>query len=251
MAVNHENLHHMITALSFTDEGQTTVRGLEDLRYYHRDGESFYLGDGARLIISRNENPGLYDDNKIVGAIYIPGFKNGKTGQESLFVKKACWPGDYAEAALYWSFPKDSDEVREAIERDDPKGDAGIDKMMKTANPPLAIPIDLAYWATELVIHRSDWAERPADETRPVWREIIVKNPGKDSGTIRTLIKIPSADIGVTLTSLDEDGSPRDIPVTPGDMRDKFARKLHQEKTAVKRRLPQFTSHTTSSSSAR
>ena len=47
MAVNHENLHHMITALSFTDEGQDLVRGLEDMRYYHRDGESFYLGDGA------------------------------------------------------------------------------------------------------------------------------------------------------------------------------------------------------------
>ena len=118
-------------------------------------GESFYLGDGARLIISRNENPGLYDDNKIVGAIYIPGFKNGKAGHESLFVKKACWPGDYAEAALYWSFPKDTDEVWEVIERDDPKGDSGIDyepvidKMMKTAHLPVAIPIELAYWATD------------------------------------------------------------------------------------------------------
>lgn len=244
MAVNHENLHHMITALSFTDEGQELVRGLEDMRYYHRDGESFYLGGGARLVISRNENPGLYDDNKIVGAIYIPGFKNGKAGHESLFVKKACWPGDDTEAALYWSFPKDTDDVWEVIERDDPKGDSGIDygpvidKMMKTANLPVAIPIELAHWATELVIHRSDWAERPADETRPVWREIIVKNPGKDSGTIRTLIKIPSAEVGVTLTSLDEDGNAREIPVTSGDMRDKFARKLYQEKTAVKRRLP-------------
>ena len=109
---------------------------------------------------------------------------------------------------------------------------------MKTANLPVAIPIELAYWATELVIHRSDWAEKDADETRPVWREIIVKNPGKDSGTIRTLIKIPSTEVGVTLTSLDENGNAREIPVTSGDMRDKFARKLHQEKTEIKRRLP-------------
>lgn len=49
MAVNHENAHRMITALSFTDEGRNIVKYLEDMRYYHRDGESFYLGDAPRL----------------------------------------------------------------------------------------------------------------------------------------------------------------------------------------------------------
>lgn len=243
MAVNHENTHRMITALSFTDEGRELVRSLEDMRYYHRDGESFYLGDGARLIISWNENPS-YDDNKIVGVVYVPGTKNGKPGHECLFINKACWPHDATEAALFWSFPKDMEDVWEVIDnRDDTKGASYIEpsvisKIMKTANPPKLIPLELAYWATELVIHRSDWAERPADESRPVWREILVKNPGKGNGNMRTLIKVPSAEIGLTLTSLDENGDVREIPVVSGDARDVFARKYHQEKTAIKRRLP-------------
>lgn len=243
MAVNHEVAHNIISGLSFTDEGRDIVEHLEEMRYYHRDGESFYLGNGARLVISYNESPS-YDDNKIVGAVYIPGVKNGKKGHESLFVNKACWPHDVTDAAVFWSFPKDMEDVWEVIDnRDDTKNTSYIEpsvisKIMSTANPPVLIPLELAHWATELVIHRSDWAERPADETRPVWREIIIKNPGKDSGTIRTLIKIPSTEVGVTLTSLDEDGNAREIPVTSGDMRDKFARKLYQEKTAIKRRLP-------------
>lgn len=243
MAVNHEVAHNIISGLSFTDEGRDIVEHLEEMRYYHRDGESFYLGNGARLVISYNESPS-YDDNKIVGAVYIPGVKNGKKGHESLFVNKACWPHDVTDAAVFWSFPKDMEDVWEVIDnRDDTKNTSYIEpsvisKIMSTANPPVLIPLELAHWATELVIHRSDWAERPADETRPVWREIIIKNPGKDSGTIRTLIKIPGTEVGVTLTSLDEDGNAREIPVTSGDMRDKFARKLYQEKTAIKRRLP-------------
>lgn len=243
MAVNHENAHNMITAMSFSDEGRSLVKHLEDMRYYHRDGESFYLGDGARLIISWNENPS-YDDNKIVGVVYVPGTKNGKLGHESLFINKACWPHDATESALFWSFPKDMEDVWEVIDnQDDTKGTSYIEpnvisKIMSTANPPVLIPLELAHWATELVIHRSDWAERPADESRPVWREILVKNPGKGNGTMRTLIKVPSAEIGLTLTSLDENGDVREIPVVSGDARDVFARKYHQEKTVIKRRLP-------------
>lgn len=243
MAVNHELVHNIITGLSFTDEGRDLVKHLEDMRYYHRDGESFYLGDGARLVISFNENPS-YDDNKIVGVVYVPGIKNGKRGHESLFINKACWPHDATEAALFWSFPKDMEDVWEVIDnQDNTKGASYIEpnvisKIMSTANPPVLIPLELANWATELVIHRSDWAERPADESRPVWREILVKNPGKGNGNMRTLIKVPSAEIGLTLTSLDENGDVREIPVVSGDARDVFARKYHQEKTAIKRRLP-------------
>lgn len=233
----------MITAMSFTDEGRDLVNRIEAMRYYHRDGESFYLGDGARLIISWNENPS-YDDNKIVGVVYVPGTKNGTPGHECLFINKSCWPHDSTEAALFWSFPKDMEDVWEVIDSRDDTKDASyiepsvIGKIMKTANPPKLIPLELAHWATELVIHRSDWAERPADESRPVWREILVKNPGKDNGNMRTLIKVPSAEIGLTLTSLDENGDVREIPVVSGDARDVFARKYHQEKTVIKRRLP-------------
>lgn len=242
MAVNHEAVQNIITGMSFTDEGRKLVRSLEDMRYYHRDGESFYLGDGARLVISYNESPS-YDDNKIVGAVYVPGVKNATQGNESLFINKACWPRDETGAALFWSFPKDMEEVWEVIDNRNGNKDASyiepsvISKIMSTANPPVLIPLELAHWATELVIHRSDWVERPADESRPVWREILVNNPGKDNGTMRTLIKVPSAEIGLTLTSLDEDGNVREIPVVSGDMRDVFARKYHQEKALAKRRL--------------
>lgn len=243
MAVNHELVNNIITGLSFTDEGRDLVKHLEDMRYYHRDGESFYLGDGARLIISWNENPS-YDDNKIIGVVYLPGTKNGKPGHECLFINKACWPHNATEAALFWPFPKDMEDVWEVIDnRGDTKDTSYIEpstisNIMSTANPPKLIPLELAHWSTELIIHRSDWAERPADESRPVWREVIVKNPGKDNGTMRTLIKVPSAEIGLTLTSLDETGNVREIPVVSGDMRDVFARKYHQEKTVIKRRLP-------------
>ena len=243
MAVNHEVAHNIISGLSFTDEGRDIVEHLEEMRYYHRDGESFYLGNGARLVISYNESPS-YDDNKIVGAVYIPGVKNGKKGHESLFVNKACWPHDVTDAAVFWSFPKDMEDVWEVIDnRDDTKNTSYIEpsvisKIMSTANPPVLIPLELAHWATELVIHRSDWAERPADESRPVWREVLVKNPGEDNGMLRTLIKVPSTEIGLTLTSLDETGNIREIPVVSDDVRDVFARKLYQEKTAIKRRLP-------------
>lgn len=240
MAVNHEIVQNIITGMSFTDEGRALVKRLEDMRYYHRDGESFYLGDGARLVVSYNESPS-YDNNKIIGAVYVPGTKNGKLGHECLFINKACWPGNATESALFWSFPKDMNEVWEVVDRNSTENVSYIEpsvisKIMSTANPPVLIPLELAHWATEQVIHRSDWAERPADESRPVWREILVKNPG--NGTMRTLIKVPSAEIGLTLTSLDENGNTREIPVVSGDMRDVFARKYHQEKTVIKRRLP-------------
>lgn len=38
MAVNHEAVKNMTTALSFSDEGRALVKCLENMRYYHRDG---------------------------------------------------------------------------------------------------------------------------------------------------------------------------------------------------------------------
>ena len=48
----------IITGMSFTDEGRDLVNRLEAMRYYHRDGLSYHLGDGSRLVISINEDPG-------------------------------------------------------------------------------------------------------------------------------------------------------------------------------------------------
>lgn len=48
MTVDHEFTHNVIAGMSFTKEGRTLVENLEAMRYYHRDGKSFYLGDGAR-----------------------------------------------------------------------------------------------------------------------------------------------------------------------------------------------------------
>lgn len=73
MYIDHEFTHSMIAGLSFTKEGHDLVKNLEAMRYYHRDGKSFYLGDGAHLIVSYNESPEYMEDNKIIGVLYLPG----------------------------------------------------------------------------------------------------------------------------------------------------------------------------------
>lgn len=238
MTVDHEFTHNMIAGMSFTKEGRTLVENLEAMRYYHRDGKSFYLGDGARLIVSYNESPEYMEDNKIIGALYLPGNKNGKPGHEHLFIDEACYLGDKIEAALYWSFPKDMDEVWEPImNRPEYQGasciSAGyvVQQLMRTAHAPVLVPYELAEWASELIVDNSDWEEIPVDQCRPVWREVIVKYPDDDDNFIRTLIKVPSEELDLYLTTLDEDlEKVRAIPVTSDHPRVLFARKLNQER---------------------
>lgn len=172
MTVDHEFTHNMIAGMSFTKEGRTLVENLEAMRYYHRDGKSFYLGDGARLIVSYNESPEYMEDNKIIGALYLPGNKNDKPGHEHLFVDEACHLGDELEAALYWSFPKDMDEVWKPImNRPEYQGASCIStgyvvqQLMRTAHAPVLVPYELAEWASELIIDNSDWEEITADQS--------------------------------------------------------------------------------------
>lgn len=103
---------------------------------------------------------------------------------------------------------------------------------MRTANPPVLVPYELAAWAAELIVGNSDWEEITVDQCRPVWREVIVKYPNDfDDSFIRTLIKIPSEELDLYLTTLDENlEKVRAIPVTSDDPRILFARKLNQEK---------------------
>lgn len=239
MTVDHEFTHNVIAGLSFTKEGRTLVENLEAMRYYHRDGKSFYLGDGARLIVSYNESPEYMEDNKIIGALYLPGNKNGKPGHEHLFIDEGCYFGDKIEAALYWSFPKDMDEVWEPImNRPEYQGASCIStgyvvqQLMRTAHAPVLVPYELAEWAAELIIDNSDWEEITVDQCRPVWREVIVKYPDNlDDSFIRTLVKIPSEELNLYLTTLDEDlEKVRAIPVQSDDSRVLFARKLNQER---------------------
>lgn len=239
MTVDHEFTHNVIAGLSFTKEGRTLVENLEAMRYYHRDGKSFYLGDGARLIVSYNESPEYMEDNKIIGALYLPGNKNGKPGHEHLFIDEDCYLGDKIEAALYWSFPKDMDEVWEPImNRPEYRGASCIStgyvvqQLMRTAHAPVLVPYELAEWAAELIIDNSDWEEIPVDQCRPVWREVIVKYPDNlDDSFIRTLVKIPSEELNLYLTTLDENlEQVRTIPVTSQDPRVLFARKINQER---------------------
>lgn len=108
-------------------------------------------------------------------------------------------------------------------------------KAMRTPGAPTLIPRELAEWAADLIVNCSDWGERDAEDCRPVWREIAIKNPqgDRDGGadTLSTMIKIPSSGIDwLILTALDEDGSVREIPIKSDDTRDVFARKLHQER---------------------
>ena len=238
MYIDHEFTHNMIAGLSFTKEGRALVENLEAMRYYHRDGKTFYLGDGARLIVSYNESPEYMEDNKIIGVLYLPGNHNGKPGHEHLFINEACYSGDDIEAALYWSFPKDMDTVWEPImNRPEYQGESCIatgyivQQLMRTANPPVLVPYELAEWAAELIIDNSDWEEIPVDQCRPVWREVIVKYPDDDDNFIRTLIKVPSEELDLYLTTLDEDlEKVRAIPVVSNDSRVLFARKVNQEK---------------------
>lgn len=239
MNVDHELTHNMIAGLSFTKEGRALVENLEAMRYYHRDGKSFYLGDGARLVVSYNESPEYMEDNKIIGALYLPGNKNGKLGHENMFIDEACYLGDKIEAALYWSFPKDMDTVWEPImNRPEYQGASCIStgyvvqQLMRTANPPVLVPYELAAWAAELIVDNSDWEEITVDQCRPVWREVIVKYPNDfDDSFIRTLIKIPSEELDLYLTTLDENlEKVRAIPVTSDDPRILFARKINHER---------------------
>lgn len=238
MYIDHESTHNMIAGLSFTKEGRALVENLEAMRYYHRDGKTFYLGDGARLIVSYNESPEYMEDNKIIGALYLPGNHNGKPGHEHLFIDEACYSGDDIETALYWSFPKDMDTVWEPImNRPEYQGASCIatgyivQQLMRTAHAPVLVPYELAEWAAELIIDNSDWEEIPVDQCRPVWREVIVKYPDDDDNFIRTLIKVPSEELDLYLTTLDEDlEQVRAIPVTSDHPRVLFARKVNQEK---------------------
>lgn len=239
MYIDHEFTHNVIAGLSFTKEGRTLIENLEAMRYYHRDGKSFYLGDGARLIVSYNESPEYMEDNKIVGALYLPGNHNGKPDHEHLFIDEACYLGDEVEAALYWSFPKDMDEVWEPImNRPEYQGASCIStgyvvqQLMRTAHAPVLVPYELAAWAAELIIDNSDWEEITVDQCRPVWREVIVKYPDNlDDSFIRTLVKIPSEELNLYLTTLDDDlEQVRAIPVVSNDSRVLFARKVNQER---------------------
>lgn len=239
MTVDHEFTHNVIAGLSFTKEGRTLVENLEAMRYYHRDGKSFYLGDGAHLVVSYNESPEYMEDNKIIGALYLPGNKNGKPGHEHLFIDEGCYFGDKIEAALYWSFPKDMDTVWKPImNRPEYRGASCIStgyvvqQLMRTAHAPVLVPYELAEWAAELIIDNSDWEEIPVDQCRPVWREVIVKYPDDlNDSFIRTLIKIPSEELNLYLTTLDDDlKRVRAIPVRSDDPRVLFARKLNQER---------------------
>ena len=241
MNVDHKLVHAMIAGLSLTREGRTLVENLEELRYYHRYGKSFYLGDGARLIVSYNESPEYMEDNKIVGALYLPGNHNGKPGHENLFIDEACHLGDKVEAALYWSFPKDMDEVWEPImNRPEYRGASCINtgyivqQLMSTAHAPTLVPYELAAWAAEIIVDISEWDEITVDQCRPVWREVIVKYPGDDDTFIRTLIKVPSEELDLYLTTLDENlDRVRTIPVTSNDPRILFARKVNQERRVL------------------
>ena len=241
MHVDHKLVHNMIAGLSFTREGRTLVENLEELRYSHRYGKSFYLGDGARLIVSYNESPEYMEDNKIVGALYLPGNHNGKQGHENLFIDEACHLGDKVEAALYWYFPKDMDEVWEPImNRPEYRGASRnnpgyiVQQLMSTAYAPTLVPYELAAWAAEIIVDISEWDEITVDQCRPVWREVIIKYPGDDDTFIRTLIKVPSEELDLYLTTLDENlDRVRTIPVTSNDPRIMFARKVNQERRVL------------------
>lgn len=121
MVINHELVHAYIAALSCTKEGRELIANLEEMRYYHRDGNTYKLGYGAFLAVSWGVNEdGHYF---VAGEVLLPGKR------DKLRYKSAAWKGEDIDAALYWAPGADTYTL---------------------------IPRVLGEWAAELILNDSD-----------------------------------------------------------------------------------------------
>lgn len=131
MKVNHELAHHYITALSCTKEGAELVQALEAMRYYHSEGRIAQLGNNSMLVTAVD----AYDDGAVKGIVLLPDDK------DKLVYQTADWLEDTIDGALFW---KDYHSY------------------------PVMIPYELARWAVQCVVERSEYEPVPVQYTRPV-----------------------------------------------------------------------------------
>ena len=128
----HSEAHAMIRALSITEWGKSLVEGLEDIRYFHGEGEAYDLGHGGRLVFGIDYY-GEYGPR--IGAVLLPSTK------DSLFYETGDYLEEEVEGALFWDFEDDA---------------------------PVLIPRVLGEWAAELVLTRSSVPVVECREAQPV-----------------------------------------------------------------------------------
>lgn len=68
--INHDAAHYMIQALSMTEAGSDLVKGLEEIRYYHRHAEVYDLGYNGILVEAFDEDTD--GDRYWEGSVLIP-----------------------------------------------------------------------------------------------------------------------------------------------------------------------------------
>ena len=136
MNVNHKQVHAYINALSCTKEGAELVQALEAVRYYHSNGRTAELGNGSALVTAINAYDGI-----VMGIVLLPGKKDKLTYQS------ADWCDNTIKGALFWE---------------------------NDHSYPVVIPYELAQWAAECIIERSDYNPMPIRNTKPVLNTVDV-----------------------------------------------------------------------------
>lgn len=92
--VNHEAAHLMIQALSMTDEGSKLVKGLEDIRYYHKAADVYDLGYDGILVEAFDMDTDGYCYWE--GSVLIP------SKRDRLIYESAAYQDEPVQGALFW-----------------------------------------------------------------------------------------------------------------------------------------------------
>lgn len=97
--VNHDAAHYMIQALSLTKAGSDLVKGLEEIRYYHRHAEVYDLGYGGILVEAFDEDSD--GDCYWEGSVLIP------SKRDRLIYESAAYQDEPVQGALFWGWGHD------------------------------------------------------------------------------------------------------------------------------------------------
>lgn len=97
--VNHDAAHYMIQALSLTEAGSDLVKGLEEIRYYHRHAEVYDLGYGGILVEAFDEDTD--GDHYWKGSVLIP------STRDRLIYESAAYQDEPVQGALFWGWGHD------------------------------------------------------------------------------------------------------------------------------------------------
>ena len=100
--VNHDAAHYMIQALSLTEAGSDLVKGLEEIRYYHRYAEVYDLGYNGILVEAFDEDTDGY--RYWEGSVLIP------SKRDRLIYESAAYQDEPVQGALFWGWGYGDDD---------------------------------------------------------------------------------------------------------------------------------------------